>query len=271
MRVTTRRILQMKHRGEPIPMITAYDLASAQAAERAGIPLVLVGDSLGQTVLGYESTVRVTLEEMVHHTAAVARGCHTPLVVADMPFLTYRGSEEQALANAGRLIQEGGAQAVKLEGGEDVAGAARRMTQAGIPVMGHIGFTPQSLYTLGGYRVQGRSDEEAGRLLTDALALEDAGVFAIVLELMPPEVAANLTARLDVPTIGIGAGPSCSGQVQVLTDLLGLLDGEPPRHAVKYAALREVIDDALARYAEDVRESRFPPDAETAAGGPQAG
>lgn len=263
MRTTTRRIARMKRRAERIPMITAYDLASAQAAERAGIPLVLVGDSLGQVVLGFDSTVPVTMDDMVRHTAAVVRSAPGPLIVADLPFLSYQVSEETALRNAARLLQEGGAQAVKLEGGTVVAPTVRRLVDAGIVVMGHIGFTPQSVHRIGGYRVQGRSEAGAARLMEDALAIQDAGAFAIVLELVPAEVAGEITQKLRIPTIGIGAGPSCDGQVQVFHDLLGLLPDFRPRHAGRYADLAGAIDDALGRYAEDVQAGAFPTAAES--------
>ncbi len=263
MRVTTRKIGQMKRRSERIVMVTTYDAMSAGAAERAGIPMVLVGDSLGQVVLGYDSTVPVSMDDMVSHTAAVSRCAPSPLIVADLPFLSYQVSEEIALTNAARLLQEGGAQAVKLEGGVSVAPTVKRLTDAGIAVMGHIGFTPQSVHQLGGYRVQGRTEDAAARLLEDALALQDAGAFAVVLELVPTEVAATVTERLSVPTIGIGAGPDCDGQVQVFHDLLGLLPDFRPKHAGRYADLAGVIDEALSRYADDVRGNKFPTDAES--------
>jgi 3-methyl-2-oxobutanoate hydroxymethyltransferase len=261
MRVTTRKIGQMKRRSERIVMVTTYDAMSAGAAERAGIPMVLVGDSLGQVVQGYDSTIPVSMDDMVSHTAAVARCAPSPLIVADLPFLSYQVSEEIALTNAARLLQEGGAQAVKLEGGVSVAPTVKRLTDAGIAVMGHIGFTPQSVHQLGGYRVQGRTEDAAARLLEDALALQDAGAFAVVLELVPTEVAATITERLDVPTIGIGAGPDCDGQVQVFHDLLGLLPDFRPKHAGRYGDLAGVIDEALSRYADDVRGNKFPTDA----------
>jgi 3-methyl-2-oxobutanoate hydroxymethyltransferase len=263
MRVTTRKIGQMKRRSERIVMVTTYDAMSAGAAERAGIPMVLVGDSLGQVVQGYDSTIPVSMDDMVSHTAAVARCAPSPLIVADLPFLSYQVSEEIALTNAARLLQEGGAQAVKLEGGVSVAPTVKRLTDAGIAVMGHIGFTPQSVHQLGGYRVQGRTEDAAARLLEDALALQDAGAFAVVLELVPTEVAATITERLDVPTIGIGAGPDCDGQVQVFHDLLGLLPDFRPKHAGRYGDLAGVIDEALSRYADDVRGNKFPTDAES--------
>ena len=267
MRVTTHHISQMKRRSERIVMVTAYDALSAGAAERTGIPMVLVGDSLGQVVLGYDSTVPVSMEDMVSHTAAVARCAPSPLIVADLPFLSYQASEELALTNAARLLQKGGAQAVKLEGGVSVAPTVKRLTDSGIAVMGHVGFTPQSVNQLGGYRVQGRTEEAAAQILEDALALQEAGAFAIVLELMPTEVAATVTERLTVPTIGIGAGPRCDGQVQVFHDLLGLLPDFRPKHAGRYGDLAEVIDAALVRYADDVRGNKFPTTAESFSAG----
>lgn len=263
MRVTTRQISQMKRRSERIVMVTAYDALSAGAAERAGIPMVLVGDSLGQVVLGYDSTVPVSMDDMVSHTAAVARCAPSPLIVADLPFLSYQVSEELALTNAARLLQEGGAQAVKLEGGVPVAPTVKRLTNSGIAVMGHVGFTPQSVNQLGGYRVQGRTEDAAAQILEGALALEEAGAFAVVLELMPTEVAATVTERLTVPTIGIGAGPECDGQVQVFHDLVGLLPDFRPKHAGRYGDLAGVIDAALLSYADDVRGNKFPTEAES--------
>jgi len=263
MRVTTRQISRMKQRSERIVMVTAYDAMSAGAAERAGIPMVLVGDSLGQVVLGYDSTIPVSMDDMVSHTAAVARCAPSPLIVADLPFLSYQVSDELALTNAARLLQEGGAQAVKLEGGIPVAPTVKRLTDSGIAVMGHVGFTPQSVNQMGGYRVQGRTEDAAAEILEGALALQDAGAFAVVLELMPTEVAATVTERLTVPTIGIGAGPDCDGQVQVFHDLLGLLPDFRPKHAGRYGDLAGVIDAALVSYADDVRGNKFPTEAES--------
>jgi 3-methyl-2-oxobutanoate hydroxymethyltransferase len=253
----------MKQRSERIVMVTAYDAMSAGAAERAGIPMVLVGDSLGQVVLGYDSTIPVSMDDMVSHTAAVARCAPSPLIVADLPFLSYQVSDELALTNAARLLQEGGAQAVKLEGGVPVAPTVKRLTDSGIAVMGHVGFTPQSVNQMGGYRVQGRTEGAAAEILEGALALQDAGAFAVVLELMPTEVAATVTERLTVPTIGIGAGPDCDGQVQVFHDLLGLLPDFRPKHAGRYGDLAGVIDAALVSYADDVRGNKFPTEAES--------
>lgn len=258
MRVTVAEIQAMKRRGERIPMLTAYDYATARLADQAGVPMLLVGDSLGMTILGFATTLPVTLEMILHHTQAVVRGSERALVVADMPFLTYQVTPEDALRNAGRLIQEGGAQAVKLEGGTAIAPTVARLVQAGIPVMGHLGLTPQSVNQLGGFRLQAKTPAAIRQLFRDALALQDAGVFALVLELIPAPVARALTHMLTVPTIGIGAGPDCDGQVQVVTDLLHLLPGSLPRHAKSYAELADVITDAFRRYAEDVRAGAFP-------------
>ena len=257
-KVTIRDIGQMKADGKKIPMVTAYDYTSACLADQAGIPILLVGDSLGMVVLGYESTVKVTMDDILHHTKAVVRGAKQALVVADMPFMTYHIDQSQALANAARLIQEGGAQTVKLEGGENVADTVHRMVESGIPVMGHIGLTPQSINSFGGYRVQGRDREEAAKLLRDAKALEDAGAYAIVLELVPTPLAGLISRQLTVPTIGIGAGVECDGQVQVLHDMLGLFTDFVPRHAKQYAQLAESIKGAFAQYVQDVECGSFP-------------
>jgi 3-methyl-2-oxobutanoate hydroxymethyltransferase len=257
-RVTTHEIRSMKARGEPIPMITAYDFTSAMLAHRAGIPIVLVGDSLGQVMLGYDSTIPVTLDDMVRATGAVVRGAPGALIVADMPFMTYQESPEQAMRSAARVMQEAGAQAVKLEGGQPVVATVKRLCEAGIAVMGHLGLTPQSLNQIGGYRVQGKDDQSAARILDEALALERAGAFSIVLELVPPTLAAEITGKLSIPTIGIGAGPHCDGQVQVWHDLLGLNPEFRPRHAGNYADLAPLVQDAIGRYAADVRARKFP-------------
>jgi 3-methyl-2-oxobutanoate hydroxymethyltransferase len=256
MRTTILDIQRMKQRGEPIPMITAYDYTSAQLVDRAGIPLILVGDSLGMVVLGHQTTLPVTLDEMIHHARAVVRGAQQALVVVDMPFLTYT-SAERALHSAGRIMQEAGAQAVKLEGGASVAPVVRRLVEAGIPVMGHLGFTPQSVNQIG-MRVQGRQADGARRLIADAQALAAAGAFLIVLELVPAQLAQTITARLSIPTIGIGAGPGCDGQVQVWHDILGLYSDFVPRHTRRYATLADSIATALQSYADDVRTGAFP-------------
>ena len=257
MPIRITKLQEMKAAGERIACVTAYDFPSARLVQQAGFEVVLVGDSLGNVVLGYDTTIPVTMDDMLHHTRAVARGAPDLLVVADMPFLTFNVSADDALRNAGRLLQEGGAHAVKLEGGVPVAGTVRRLTEAGIPVMGHLGLTPQSVNQLGGYRVQGRTLEQAQRLLDDAVALEEAGAFSIVLEAVPAELAGIVTRRLRIPTIGIGAGPDCDGQIQVLHDILGF-GARRPKHAKRYADLNETIGTALAAYAQDVREGRFP-------------
>nr|WP_323745502.1 3-methyl-2-oxobutanoate hydroxymethyltransferase [Parvivirga hydrogeniphila] len=258
-RVTVATFGEMKRSGDPIVMVTAYDAPSARIAEAAGADAVLVGDSLGMTVLGYGSTLPVTLDDMLRHTAAVVRSVSRPLVVADMPFGSYQASPDDAVANAVRLLAEAGAAAVKLEGGRSVAPLVERMVAAGIPVMGHLGLTPQSVNVFGGYRVRAKEAGEAIALVEDALALETAGAFAVVLELVPAEVAAIVTEELEIPTIGIGAGPSCDGQVQVFHDLVGL-STFTPRHAKRYADAEQVLADAVAAYVREVREGAFPGD-----------
>lgn len=262
-RVTTLDVRAMKRRGERVPMVTAYDYLTARLVDAAGIPMILVGDSLGTTVLGYDTTIPVTVDDVVHHLRAVVRGTRRALIVADLPFMSYRTSVEDALRNAARLLQEGGAQAVKLEGGAPVAETVHRLVESGIPVQGHLGLTPQSVHALGGHRLQGRDEVAAKRIFDDARSLEQAGVFSLVLEVIPAPLARTITAEVDVPTIGIGAGPECDGQVQVITDLLGLDPEFRPRHVRRYAALADVIGDALARYAADVRAGAFPGPAES--------
>lgn len=257
MRTTILDIQKMTERGERIPMVTAYDYTSAQIVDRAGIPMILVGDTLGMVVLGYPTTVPVTIDEMIHHCKAVVRGSQNALVIGDLPFLTY-SSAEDALRSAGRLLQGAGVQAVKLEGGAVLASTVQRLVEVGIPVMGHLGLTPQSVNQLGGMRVQGRQATQARRLIEDALALEAAGAFAVVLELVPAELSAEISSRLRVPTIGIGAGPGCDGQVQVWHDILGLYTDFEPRHARRYANLADTIGGALRQYAAEVREEGFP-------------
>ena len=259
-RVTIRDLTRMKRNGEKIPMITAYDYTSAQLVERAGIPIILVGDSLGQVILGYDSTVPVTMEDMIHHTRIVVRGTRRAHVVGDLPFLSYHADPSDAIRNAGRLLKEGGAQSVKLEGGRAQAETVSRIVQSGIPVMGHIGLTPQSVNQLGGYRVQGKTLKAAVRLMEDARALEEAGAYAIVLECVPAQLAAMITERVGVPTIGIGAGVGCDGQVQVFHDLLGLYQDFTPKHARRYAKLGDSIIAATSGYARDVRDRAFPTD-----------
>jgi len=253
----------MKSRGEPIVIVTAYDATTAAIVERSGIPIILVGDSLGNVLLGYESTVPVSMDDMVRATSAVVRGTHNVLIIADMPFMAYQANVEQAMWNAGRLLKEGGAQAVKLEGGRNVAPTVRKLTDAGIPVMGHLGLTPQSIHHIGGYRVQGRKEGEASALREDALSLEAAGAFSVVLELIPSEIALSITETLSIPTIGIGAGINCDGQVQVIHDILGLQPEFNPRHTRRYADLGHQMQIALEQYASDVRLGTFPTDAES--------
>jgi 3-methyl-2-oxobutanoate hydroxymethyltransferase len=247
----------MKQRGERVPMVTAYDYTSAQIVDNAGIPLILVGDTLGMVMLGHSTTVPVTLDEMLHHAKAVVRGCQKALVIGDLPFLTYT-DVPTALRSSGRYMQEAGVQAVKLEGGAAIAPIVRKLVETGIPVMTHIGLTPQSVNQLGGMRVQGKRGDDARRLIEDALALEEAGTFALVLELMPAELAREISTRLRIPTIGIGAGPWCDGQVQVWHDMLGLYTDFVPRHTKRYATLAETIATALASYADEVRAGTFP-------------
>jgi len=243
----------MKEKGEKIAMLTAYDFTMARLLDRAGIDVILVGDSLGMVVLGYETTLPVTLDMMIHHTRAVSRGAKRALIVADMPFLTFQLSIEEAMRNAGRLIQEGGAAAVKIEGGRQIVDTAKRLVDIGVPVMGHLGLTPQSVHQLGGFRPQGRDSEAAEKLIKDAQALEKAGVFGIVLESIPSDLAGRLSASLKIPTIGIGAGPQCDGQVLVSYDALGLSDGPVPPFAKQYAQLAETILSTARAYIEDVR------------------
>ena len=263
MRVTIRDLSRMKRNGENIPMITAYDYTSAQLVEKAGIPLILVGDSLGQVVLGYDSTVPVTMDEMVHHIKTVVRGTRRAHVVGDLPFLSYHADIPEAIRNAGRLLKEGGAQSVKLEGGRSQAETVSRIVESGIPVMGHIGLTPQAVNQLGGYRVQGRSLKEAVRLMEDARALEEAGAYAIVLECVPAQLAGMITERVGVPTIGIGAGVGCDGQVQVFHDMMGLYQDFVPKHARQYAQLGQTIVEATQSYIRDIETERFPDDSES--------
>ncbi|MDE2779093.1 MAG: 3-methyl-2-oxobutanoate hydroxymethyltransferase [Chloroflexota bacterium] len=257
-KVTVSQLAEMKERGEKIPMITAYDYTTGILADAAEIPVVLVGDSLGMVVMGHESTIPVTLDDIIRHTRMVVRGNKTSLIVADLPFMTYQVEPAEALRNAARLLQEGGAHSLKLEGGENVAATVRRIVDCDIPVMGHIGVTPQSVNAFGGYRVRGRNVEQARQILRDALALEKAGAYAVVLELVPSPLAQLITDRLSIPTIGIGAGAGCDGQVQVLHDMLGLFTDFVPRHARQYANLGPIIREAFVQYSSEVREGSFP-------------
>ncbi|AGG07819.1 3-methyl-2-oxobutanoate hydroxymethyltransferase [Dehalococcoides mccartyi] len=258
MRTTISQLKEMKQNKQKIAILTAYDYPTAQILDKAGIPAILVGDSLGMVVLGYDSTVSVTMEDMLHHLKAVVRGSQKALIIADMPFMTYHLSPEQALLNAGRFIQEGGAQAVKLEGGVNVADKVKRIVDCGIPVMGHIGLTPQSVNQLSGFKVQGKTLATALSLIEDAKALEKAGAFAIVLETMPAELAAIITAGISIPTIGIGAGEECDGQVQVISDMLGMFTDFIPKHTKRYADLNGSITKAVSDYAAEVTKGAFP-------------
>ncbi|MEI6644401.1 MAG: 3-methyl-2-oxobutanoate hydroxymethyltransferase [bacterium] len=238
--------------------VTVYDYTSAKLADAAGFPLLLVGDSLGMTMLGFPTTLPVTLEMMLHHTAAVVRGVSDALVVADMPFLTYQVSVSEGIRNAGRFLQEAGADAVKIEGGAIRADLISALTQNGIPVLGHIGLTPQSVNQMGGYKVQGRTQAAAEQLIQDARILEQAGAFGVVLECIPPDVAESITASLDIPTIGIGAGPGCDGQILVMNDLLGLSTQPPAKFVKPYAALAKTMQEAFAAYIQEVQNGTFP-------------
>ncbi|HYO88598.1 MAG TPA: 3-methyl-2-oxobutanoate hydroxymethyltransferase [Candidatus Limnocylindrales bacterium] len=258
MRLTVRDILKLKHDGTPIAMVTAYDATSARLAEAAGFPMLLVGDSLGMVVQGHDLPIPVTLDHMVYHASIVSRVTTAPLIVGDLPFMTYSVSPEQALTNAARLMQEGGVSAVKLEGGEPFAPTIARLVTAGIPVMAHVGLMPQSVHKVGGLRVQGRDLEAARQLVRDAEKVEAAGAFAVVVESVPAPLAKLVTERLSIPTIGIGAGPDCDGQVQVFHDLLGLFEGFVPRHTRQYAQLGQAAQAALAQYRAEVERREFP-------------
>ena len=262
-RVTIQTLGEMKRQGKRIAMLTVYEYSMARLLDEAGVPVLLVGDSMGTVVLGYETTLSVTMEDILRHTQAVVRGTKQALVVAGLPFLSYQASIEDAMRNAGRLLAEGGAQAVKLEGGRHMAATVRRLVECGIPVMGHLGLTPQSVNQMGGHKVQGKTRELAAGLLADARALEDAGAFAVVLEGVPAPLAARITAAAGIPTIGIGAGPSCDGQVQVLHDFLGLFTDFVPRHARQFAKLGPVIQDAARQYAAEVASGAFPTQSES--------
>lgn len=258
-RTTIHDLWSMKARGEKIPMMTCYDYTSAKILDDAGVPLLLVGDSLGMVVLGHESTLRVTLDMMIHHSRAVSRGAKKAMIVIDLPFATYSSSDlPTSLKTAGRAMAEGGAQAVKVEGGRRMGAVVGALVASGIPVMGHIGLTPQSIHMIGGYRVQGRSQEAAERLILAAQALEKAGAFAIVLELVPAPLAEKISKMLTIPTIGIGAGPACDGQVQVFHDAMGLFEEFLPKHAKRYASLAGSMRDAAKKYLEEVRSGQFP-------------
>jgi 3-methyl-2-oxobutanoate hydroxymethyltransferase len=257
-KVTTLSIQAKKNKGEPITMITAYDYPGALAVDEAGVDLILVGDSLGMVVLGYDSTVPVTMEEMLIHVAAVKRGTKFAHIIGDMPFMSYQVDAKEAVRNAGRFMKEAGADSIKLEGGQEMAATVKAIVDAGIPVMGHIGLTPQSVSKLGGYRVQGKTRSAARKLLEDALALQAAGAYAIVLETTPDRVSEFVSKHLSIPTIGIGAGVGCDGQVLVFHDLLGYFDRFSPKHNKRYAQIRSTIVDAVKQYVQEVSARSFP-------------
>ena len=257
-RKTILDIKKMKGLGEKITVLTAYDCAISSILDECSIDMILVGDSLGMVVLGYDTTLPVTMEDMLHHTKAVSREAHNSLIIADMPFLSYQISPQLALSNAGRFLQEAGAQAVKLEGGRESAETVRLITEAGIPVMAHLGLTPQSIHQIGGFKVQGKKEDAALRIIEDAKILEEAGAFSVVLELVPEKLAAEITKSITIPTIGIGAGVYCDGQVLVINDMLGLYDKFTPKHVKKYANLNQEIKKAVKSYISDVKNCSFP-------------
>ncbi|MGQ9638782.1 MAG: 3-methyl-2-oxobutanoate hydroxymethyltransferase [Thermodesulfobacteriota bacterium] len=259
-KMTPVDIQRMKREGRKITMLTAYDYPTALLEDRAGIDIILVGDSVGMTVLGYENTIPVTMEEMIHHTKAVSRGAKYALIIGDMPFMSYNTSEKEAIINAGRFMKEGGADAVKLEGGASVKDIVRAIVKAGIPVMGHIGLTPQTISMLGGFKVQGKDAQTAQRIIEDALLIEEAGAFSVLLEAIPAPIAKRITERLTIPTIGIGAGAHCDGQVLVVHDLLGLFDRFTPKFAKRYVNLSELMLQAFETYREEVLNGIFPTD-----------
>lgn len=262
-RVTTRRLQDMKRQGKRISCLTAYDALIARILDEAGIDLILVGDSLGNIVQGHETTIPVTLDDIIYHTKAVVRGVQRALVVADMPFMSYQVSPEEAFRNAGRLMKEAGASAVKIEGGHRVCEAVRRMTEAGIPVMAHLGLTPQSINQFGSYRARGQNTEEAEEMLRDAKELEQAGAFAVVLEKIPMQLAKTISESLTIPTIGIGAGPHCDGQILVYSDMIGLTIDFSPRFVRRYDSLHERVNDSVSRYIQDIRSGNFPDESES--------
>lgn len=271
MRKVTASFLRSRKGIRKIVSLTAYDAAFARIFDAAGVDLLLVGDTLGMVVQGHGDTLSVTLEDVIYHTRAVRRGTTRALVVADLPFMTYQVSSEQALISAGRLVQEGGAEAVKLEGAGGVVESVARIVGAGIPVVGHLGLTPQSVHALGGFRVQARAESEQQKLLDDARELERAGAFALVLEAVPRDLASAVSRELGIPTIGIGAGPGCDGQVLVCYDLLGLFQGFVPRFVKRYAELGDAVREAVQTYADDVREGRFPDERHSFGGKSRAG
>ena len=258
MRLNINNISEMYKNGEKISAITAYDFTFARLADSVGFPIILVGDSLGQVALGYDSTVPVTMSDMLIHVKSVVRGAKRSLIIADMPFMSYQSDISDAISNAGRLIKEGGAQSVKLEGGAKIANTVAKVVDCGIPVMGHIGLTPQSVNQLGGYKVQGKSEKEKEKLIADAKAIESAGAYSIVLELIKSDLAEEITKEISIPTIGIGSGPNCSGQIQVIHDVLGLSLGESYKHSRQYLDLRKSVPEALKQYLKDSNSGDFP-------------
>ncbi len=257
-RRTILDIAQMKEQGEKISVLTAYDYPFAKLMDTAGIDMILVGDSVGSVFSGYENTLPVTMEEMIYHTRAVARGCDQALIIADLPFLSYQIDIRDARLNAGRLVKDGGAQAVKLEGGEHMADTIRAIVDMDIPVCGHVGLTPQSVHRMGGFRVQGRQDEQVRKIIADAKAVEAAGAFAVVLEAIPAELAREISEQLTIPTIGIGAGPGCDGQVLVIHDILGLCDKYSPKFVKRFADVSAIITQGIEQYIAEVKNGQFP-------------
>lgn len=257
-KITTQTVVDMKHNGERISMLTAYDYTMAGIIDAAGIEVILVGDSASNVMAGHDTTVPMTLDHMIYHTSCVVRGVERALVIADLPFMSYQVTAKEALISAGRMMKEAGAHAVKLEGGESIAATVKRIVDAGIPVMGHLGLTPQSIYKFGTYKVRAKEEEEASQLLKDAKALEEAGVFSIVLEKIPAELAKKVTESLSVPTIGIGAGSHCDGQVLVIHDMLGLNKDFSPRFLRRYEDLHGKMTDAVSHYIKDVKSGDFP-------------
>lgn len=257
-KITTSVIREKKIKGEKITMLTAYDYATAIVLDESGVDIVLVGDSLGNVVLGYENTLPVTMEDMLHHTKAVARGVKRALVIADMPFLSYQISTEEALRNAGKFLKEAGAQGVKLEGGREIADLIRKITTIGIPVMAHLGLTPQSIHQLGGYKIQGKDDATAKKLIEDAKIIEEAGAFSVVLECVPAALAGKISQAITIPTIGIGAGVDCDGQVLVINDMLGMFERFTPKFVKKYGNLNAQMKEGVKKYIDEVKSGAFP-------------
>lgn len=257
-RMTTVRLTQLKAEKKKIVALTAYDYPTAVLLDESGVDLILVGDSVGENVLGYQDSIHVTMEDMIHHTKAVARGVKNALVIGDLPFMSYQTCTADAIRNAGRFLQEAGAQGVKMEGGQERIKTVCAILEAGIPVLGHIGLKPQSLYRLGGYKVQGKTAESAKRIFDDAIALQNAGCFAIVLELVPDRVAKMISEHLTIPTIGIGSGPYCDGQILVIQDALGITGDSPKKHSKQYAQLHSIMKTAVKNYSDEVRQSKFP-------------